>query len=387
MRSGYIPALVLALSFSGAMAKKTVPAPPPPPTLEQQMLAHVEKILVIDTIDVDREDFFRSYRLMPSAGRILSSKEVASALKGVKFPENFTGSPSSGFTNEFNDYLIWAQKDTTGYLRLAESYRLLDGTWSSPEFTSPVLNGLSEDAEDEPVEANAAFPFMADDGQTLYFASDSEASLGGYDIFVASKDPSDGSFLLPGNLGMPFNSEFDDYMMVLDNQSGVGWWASDRNQLGDKVTVYIYALSDERVNVDPDDENLLVYASLSGWESLLDDEAVEQARQFREELSKIKKPEERAPEFILPVPGGKTYRYISDFKNRKAASQMQLYLAQKSSLEKSERELSALREEFAKSRRNNGLDGRIKVLEEKIRSDRNNLKSLLSDIYKLEFNK
>ena len=205
--------------------------------LEQNMLSHVEKILVVDSINVAKDAFLDSYRLRPSTGSLLTGEEVENLLQGIGKPSMFAGQPSTGFTNEYKDYLIWAQPDTTGYLRLAESVRLINGKWDAPHFTSTLLNFGMEMPEDSAVNSNAAFPFMADDGQSLYFAADNDKSLGGYDIFLSRKDPSEGKYLIPLNLGMPFNSAYDDYMMVLDRQTGVGWWATDRNQLEDEVTI------------------------------------------------------------------------------------------------------------------------------------------------------
>lgn len=351
--------------------------------LENRMLGHVEKILVVDSLNVPRDAFFENYRIAPSTGKILSAEEVARRLKGVKLPPAFEGDPYTGFTNEFEDYMVWAQEDTTGYLRLAESVRLFDGSWSQPAFTPAILN-FGEDPGDEEaeVEANAAFPFMLDDGQTLYFAADNEYSLGGFDIFVAAKDPMDGGFLIPGNIGMPFNSPYDDYLLVLDNETGVGWWASDRNQLEDEITIYVYAIPDERVNVDPDDENLMVYASLEGWQDLLDDDALAQVENFRKQIAGIKKSDSKSPDFTLPMPGGNFYHFFSDFKNRKAASMMQSYLRDKEALDKKEKELSSLREEYRKGNRK--LADRILTLENDVRNDARELRILLSDIYKTE---
>lgn len=351
--------------------------------LESSMLSHVEKILVIDTLTVDRDAFLSRYRIQASTGNLLTGDEVAEQLGRVKFPEPFEGSPAEGFTNEYNDYMIWAQQDTTGYFRLAESVRLMDGSWDTPRFTPAVLNFGMEMPEDSAVNSNAAFPFMADDGQTLYFAAVNDKSLGGYDIFIATKDPSDGSFLIPGNMGMPFNSPFDDYMLVLDRQTGVGWWASDRNQLEDELTVYIYALADERENVDPDDENLHNYATLSGWQSLLDDEAEEMRQRYLAEINSIKKVERRSPEFELPMPGGKTYRYFTDFKVRENASLMKRYLADRDALEESERQLRQLRAQYHETG-NRDLQRRILQMEQDVRKSEEALKSLLSQIYEKE---
>lgn len=372
--------IICSLGFLAFAGRGAVKPANQLPTLEQQMLSHVEKILVVDTVNVDKYEFFRRYRLQPSAGTILSGAEVGSRLGSTRLSGDFIGEPFTGFTNEFGDYMIWAHEDTTGYLRLAESVRLGDGSWSTPTFTPTVLNNGTDD--DEEATANAAFPFMLDDGQTLYFASDNAGSLGGYDIFIATKDPSDGEFLIPGNLGMPFNSTYDDYMMALDPLTGIGWWASDRNQLEDQVTIYIYALSDERINVETDDADLLSYASLSGWENLLSEDQQSERKRLLKEIASIGPQATHSSEFELQMPGGLTYNFISDFKNKKAASQMQLFLGQKTSFDKKKEELKELRHQYAQGDRK--LSGKIRQLEEQLRSDEKNLRSLLSEIYKME---
>lgn len=353
--------------------------------LEQQMLAHVEKIVVVDSITADREAFLNAYLLHPSTGRVLPARDVGRMLTGTSFPRNFKGTPFTGFTNEFNDYMIWAQEDTTGYLRLAESVRLIDGSWSTPEFTSPVLNNGDED-EDETVFANAAFPFMADDGQTLYYASDNENSLGGYDIFVATKDPSDGEFLIPGNLGMPFNSPFDDYMMVLDRQTGVGWWATDRNQLDDQITIYVYALSDQRENVDPDDELLHAYATLEGWRDLLDESQLAEVQKLKKEIKANIRADKKAEEFELRMPGNRTYTNFSDFRNQRAAQQMRSYLQLQKKVDSMRSNLYSLRVKYHLSAGDKQVGQEIQTLEEQLRSTEQNLKSTLSEVYRLELN-
>ena len=56
-------------------------------------------------------------------------------------------------------------------MQLYSRIRLLDG-WSEPE----SLTSLNE-------QGNVNYPFLMSDGITLYYASDGEGSLGGYDIF------------------------------------------------------------------------------------------------------------------------------------------------------------------------------------------------------------
>ena len=79
------------------------------------------------------------------------------------------------------------------------------------------------------------------DGITLYYASDGEGSLGGYDIFVTRYDSENGNYLRPDNIGMPFNSPANDYMYAIDEFNNIGWFASDRYQLITKsVSMCLY---------------------------------------------------------------------------------------------------------------------------------------------------
>lgn len=104
----------------------------------------------------------------------------------------------------------------------------LINNWSDPE----PLNTLNE-------QGNVNYPYLMADGVTLYYASDGEGSLGGYDIFVTRYDSESSSYLRPDNIGMPFNSPANDYMYVIDELNNLGWFASDRYQPEDKVCIYV----------------------------------------------------------------------------------------------------------------------------------------------------
>ena len=82
---------------------------------------------------------------------------------------------------------------------------------------------------------------MLSDGSTLYFAAegDIENALGGLDIYMTRRDET-GAFFSPTNVGMPYNSPYNDYMMAIDDAAGLGWWATDRNAPDGMVTVYIF---------------------------------------------------------------------------------------------------------------------------------------------------
>ena len=51
---------------------------------------------------------------------------------------------------------------------------------------------------------------------------------------------------------MPFNSEANDYMMVIDEYDRIGWFATDRGQEDGKVCIYTFVPSDVRQTYDPE---------------------------------------------------------------------------------------------------------------------------------------
>lgn len=209
----------------------------------------VQEIVVIDTIIVPRGAFYRAIKLPSSAGRIGRSADLK--IKGQSDINEVS------YINEDSDYLITPMEDESGNLTLLEHRLLLDGTWET-------LDALKGDFEKD---GDYAFPFLSADGQTLYFANNGEGSMGGFDLFVAQKEPITGESLQPLNLGMPFNSPYDDLMMAIDEENGIGWWASDRNQPGGDITIFIYILDDIRKNYSSDNVNLKEFAIIPDFKS------------------------------------------------------------------------------------------------------------------------
>ncbi|MCK0189332.1 OmpA family protein [Arenibacter sp. F20364] len=75
------------------------------------------------------------------------------------------------------------------------------------------------------------FPYVA--GQHLYFASDSHFGLGGLDIFKSKMEPNN-SYEIPKNMGMPINSNMDDFSLIINDVDHTGYFSSNRvNGKGD----------------------------------------------------------------------------------------------------------------------------------------------------------
>lgn len=292
--------------------------------LAQAFLQRVERIEVIDSIAVSRDSFYTHYRLPTSAGRILPPEEIP-------YAQGRSQSPTA-FASERGGLMMWSQCDSLGTSRLVQSVRMNDGSWSEPEYTDSTLNV-----------GNAAYPFMMPDGMTLYFAADGPQSLGGYDIFMATCAPSDDSFRTPQNLGMPYNSPYDDLMLAIDEVNNVGWWATDRNSPGGDLTIYVFIPSEIRDNYPEDTENLVTLARLSNI-------SLTQEGDYTEMLETIRgiDPDDGTPQeqFRLKLPDGTVYTRFDDFASEDAAEAMQQLLDTQEQLEHTLDRLRQMRGQF-----------------------------------------
>lgn len=292
------------------------------------MLTRVQKIVVIDSINVPVEDFFRAYKISPESGS-LNSADI--------LPDNFAfAEPTVVYTTEDSQERLWAAPDTAQNFRIVTSTKLYDGSWDTPVEAGEILN--------EGGDAN--YPFLMTDGITLYYANDGENSLGGYDIFISRRDGME--FLQPQNIGMPFNSPYNDYMLAIDEMTGVGWWATDRNRIPGHLTIYIYIPQELRVNYDPDEEKLADYAYLKSYR----DTWVE-GEDYTGILAKahdsLKSADVAAkPEFELSIPGRGTIYYSSQLHNPESRREVKNYLELMNRLDDNSARLVNLRKDYAK---------------------------------------
>lgn len=84
-------------------------------------------------------------------------------------------------------------------------------TWSTPKNLGTSINSVND--EDS--------PFLSIDNKTLYFSTNGEKSIGGFDI-LASESQENGTWSDARNLGFPFNSTNDDifYTTTIDGLRG-----------------------------------------------------------------------------------------------------------------------------------------------------------------------
>lgn len=347
-------------------AKKNVPAELA--NLESELvkaenfMERVEQLVILDSITVPKAEFFKTYRLPLSAGSLGTAENIPFETTDVDYV----------FTNEGDDFKMWAEPDTAGVYRIVESIRLTDGTWHEPTVTPDILNNGGD----------ALYPFMMSDGVTLYYASDNDESLGGYDIFVATRDAADGEYLQPQNVGMPYNSPYDDYLLAIDELNGVGWWATDRNRLGDDLTIYVFKVNDLRKNYDPEEtENLADLAFIRDYQSTWGDEDYSQ---LIDEINAIDPGQKKKQvDFIFPMKGGVIYTTLDDFHTSSGKTMMKKYLAAEKVFNQKEAKLGDLRRKFAISK-STSMRSQIRSLENEVEKDRESLRRLRSEVYRAE---
>ena len=95
--------------------------------------------------------------------------------------------------------------------------KLPDGTWSEPKNLGSAINtAYDEDS-----------PFIGADNKTLYFSSNGEQSMGGFDIFLSVRDE-ENNWSQAINLGYPINSFSDDIFYTTTVDGTRGYFSSFR---------------------------------------------------------------------------------------------------------------------------------------------------------------
>jgi peptidoglycan-associated lipoprotein len=102
--------------------------------------------------------------------------------------------------------------------------------WGEPVNAGPTVNTPGDEE----------FPFIHADG-TLYISSNGMPGLGGFDIYKAKKTGAD-KWDIPQNMGVPINSEADDFGIIFDGNKERGFFASTRTGGKGNADIYSFAL-------------------------------------------------------------------------------------------------------------------------------------------------
>ncbi len=190
-------------------------------------LRGVDRLVIVDSVVVGKHDFLSAYTLTDEMGRLRLSRN------GEKVY----------YYTQLNGIAIGADRvvedSVTTPLQMAKYYV------SNEHLTDrQPLEGLGLD------DADANYPYLMPDGQVFYFASRSDEGYGNYDLYVTRYDSDSKQFYQAENMGYPYNSPANDYMLVINENANIGWFASDRYQPEDSVCIYSFVPNESRRTID-----------------------------------------------------------------------------------------------------------------------------------------
>jgi len=195
------------------------------------------------TVAYTKNNFVEGTRQIPSSGIELSIYIAEVAGNGDwqnAKPFDFNGSGySSGYPAFANNgktmYFASNRPDGYGGYDIYVTQKI-GTTWSTPENLGPAINSPG----------NEISPHF--DGQSLFFSSDWHQGLGGLDIFRAEK--TEGQFGKLYHLGNGVNSPRDDYNFVFDLKENIGYFTSNRLGGKGKEDIYQVSRSTDRVKIN-----------------------------------------------------------------------------------------------------------------------------------------
>ena len=375
-------ALLLPLSLSAQKKKKRPVKKPVVVVVEEpqedpritNMREMTQQIVIIDSIVADKSQFLSHYVLSSETGKIMTASQIS-------------GIEADGYVylNEMGNKAYFGKADQNGVRQIYTSDKLGD-RWGEPI----LMNGLSEGIDE------ADYPFMMNDGITFYFAAQGEESIGGYDIFFTRYNSRSGAFLKPENIGMPFNSEANDYMYAADEQSGIGYFVSDRRQPKDTVCVYIFILPETRRSYDPTkftEQQIHDFADITciadTWGNGSERRAaLERLKAVFTNASRPTTDKATEANTAIVINDRLTYTSAKDFRSPTAANRYRELLKARERLSNLEAELQKTRDRYAQADENGRkllseiilhneeqsliLRNKIHTLEKQIRNEENN---------------
>lgn len=375
-------AFFLPLSLSAQKKKKRAVKKPVVVVVEEpqedpritNMREMTQQIVIIDSIVTDKSQFLSHYVLSSETGKIMTANQF----KGIK-------ADGYVYLNEMGNKAYFGKADKNGVRQIFTSDKLGD-RWGEPI----LMNGLSEGIDE------ADYPFMMNDGITFYFAARGEESIGGYDIFFTRYDSRSGAFLKPENIGMPFNSEANDYMYAADEQSGIGYFVSDRRQPEGKVCVYIFILPETRRSYDPSkytEEQIRDFADITciadTWGNGSERRAaIERLKAVFTSVSQPTTDNAKEANTAIVINDRLTYSSVRDFRSPTAANHYRELLKARERLSTLEAELQKSRDRYVRADENGRSLLRDIILhnEEQSLTLRNNIRSLEKQIRNEENN-
>ncbi len=334
-----------------------------------RMLRNTSRICFIDSFRVSKNELFSTYIIGESTGSFYPSSAF--------FEDDSEGEV---FLPETGQNILYSRMTPQGVFRFYTKFKSFD-RWTDE---TPV-SGLETDGD-------LRYPFLQNDGVTIYYAASGSESMGGLDIFVSRYNTATGKYLKPENIGMPFNSEANDYLYVIDEDNNLGWFATDRRQPKDTVCVYVFIPNERNQKFNYEDGDTLAIHRAARLTSIADTQsdllAVRSARQrltlLRYELAE--KSEQGS--FTYIIDDFTTYHNLDDFKCPDAAKLYQRWTELKHQYETDLAKLNKQRDDYADASRQEKerMTSQLLEFEDKVLKTEQQVIKMENDIRTTEIN-
>lgn len=158
-----------------------------------------------------------------------SSFKKAMTIKNKNINTKNSEQISATISNEENTLIFSSNREGgLGNFDLYLCKKLPNGKWAEPQNIGEQINSTF----------NENYPYLTNDGKTLYFASDGYNSMGGYDIFKSEYDEESQRWSKPTNLGYPINTPLDDYSICFSQDKKFAYVGAIRNDSYGDYDIY-----------------------------------------------------------------------------------------------------------------------------------------------------
>ena len=327
------------------------------------MLPNTDKLLVVDSMVVDKESFLKHLDLQNENGYV-----------GIE-------NDNAWFINALKNKKIYASGDSLSGRKLILAY-YVNSKWDDRRSISELKTLFSD----------INFPFLMPDATTLFFSAKGHNSIGGFDIYTTRLDVDNGGFYIPDNYGLPYNSTANDYFLAIDERNNLGWLVSDRYQPEDKVCIYIFVPNKNRVKLAQegfDNNTIKKLAQLNSIQDTWNFGNKQEAMRNLERLRIQRNVENKGRESVLFIVNDKIkYTSLSQFKSNKSKQLFAKLEDNKQLVSKQKTELENLRIQYkqANKAKQSSLKQDILFIEKQLMKYQLEQKELEQNIRELELN-
>ena len=279
----------------------------------QRYLRRIERLQVIDSVEVALDSMLEVCRLSAEAGTL-----------------RLDSLHSTVYTNQRGDRQM--RTAVVDSARVLVTTHLLLDQWTQPDTLPENINFTNEQCS----------PYVLNDGVTLYYAAKDSNGLGGLDIYVSRYNMATENYTTPENLGFPYNSTANEYLFMLDETHQIGYLATDRFAAEGRVHVYSFAIPHQKQywrNIATD--SLVAYARLDRFETFKD-------TVFTTSHSKIiDKNTDEIGDFCFILNDSVVYKQLNDFQDIGAREKYLEWTKAEEQYHNEQLQLAELRQQYA----------------------------------------